>query len=409
MLFTKQDGSGQSSFITLATPASETGGGDLSHISQQPAPADTPADLSLPLGLLDFQATSAVGATETFSLYIDGSIPVNGYWKQNAVGQWVNLASSILPVGDKTRIDFSITDGGPFDSDGKADGIITDPGGPGLLENTCPYNPFQPDTDDDGIPDSMESISGTVNGIRDNDVFHNDELFVRQLYRDILGREGETDGVDYWTHDLATGTLDRAGVIQSFVNSPEFQNHAGAIDRLYHGLLGRTPDPCGFEYWLGRANDGMSGTDIAHSFLQQTEVREKVAGLDNGGFVDLMYQTVLDRASDAAGRAYWLDELDQGLIDRGALLYYFVQSDEYRQDSRAEVAVDMLYLGMLDRAPDSGERTYWLNDFSQFSGEGQFLTVATGATEEYHDHFLPPTQEPVALVGLADTEATYTA
>jgi len=68
----------------------------------------------------------------------DGSFWVNGYWKQNAAGTWVNLASApfggaIVEEGGRLRLDFKITDGGEFDADGKVDGVITDPGAVGSM------------------------------------------------------------------------------------------------------------------------------------------------------------------------------------------------------------------------------------------------------------------------------------
>jgi len=84
--------------------------------------------------------TGANGAavTETFSLYVDTDLGVNGYWKQNSAGTWVNLASSVfggtmVEEGGRLRLDFAITDGGEFDADGKVDGTITDPGAAGFM------------------------------------------------------------------------------------------------------------------------------------------------------------------------------------------------------------------------------------------------------------------------------------
>lgn len=108
----------------------------------------------MPVGLLSFQSeVEEVGASEKFSLYVDASIEVNGYWKQNQAGDWVNLASEeygggVVQVGGKIRLDFLLVDGGEFDDDGIADGIITDPGAPALFEAAEPEPapaPFTPE------------------------------------------------------------------------------------------------------------------------------------------------------------------------------------------------------------------------------------------------------------------------
>ncbi|MCW8167001.1 hypothetical protein D8B22_19195 [Verminephrobacter aporrectodeae subsp. tuberculatae] len=107
----------------------------ITSLEQEAASARTPQALETPIALTSFQAAlqTAAGSSETFSLYVDPEIGANGYWLQDSTGTWVNLASS--PYGGKTaleggrlRLDFSITDGGPFDADGQADGSITAPG-----------------------------------------------------------------------------------------------------------------------------------------------------------------------------------------------------------------------------------------------------------------------------------------
>ncbi len=115
----------------------------LRDVVQRDAPAELPEDIVMPLGLISFKAdVSSAGETETFSLYVDPSLGVNGYWKQNSAGTWVNLASE--PFGGKMviegegenaklRLDFQLIDGGEFDSDGQADGVISDPGAAGHM------------------------------------------------------------------------------------------------------------------------------------------------------------------------------------------------------------------------------------------------------------------------------------
>jgi uncharacterized repeat protein (TIGR02059 family) len=111
----------------------------ITSLTQKDAPADAPAGLQTPIGLVSFTVELAAGKTsESFSLYLDPALGVNGYWKQDASGTWVNLASEpyggkVVTEGGRTRLDFQIVDGGQFDADGKADGIITDPGAPGHM------------------------------------------------------------------------------------------------------------------------------------------------------------------------------------------------------------------------------------------------------------------------------------
>ncbi|MEJ8838671.1 choice-of-anchor U domain-containing protein [Ramlibacter sp. AN1133] len=125
-------------FVTLVADSSSSGAVNqgstavIQTLNQEAAPEARPTTLDAPLGLIDFTAATTVGKTETFTLFVDSNLGVNGYWKQDDGGTWVNLASrpfggSTTLVGNKIRLDFQITDGGTFDNDHQADGIITDP------------------------------------------------------------------------------------------------------------------------------------------------------------------------------------------------------------------------------------------------------------------------------------------
>lgn len=178
----------------------------ITSAQQLDAPADSPAGLAMPLGLVGFTAEAAQpGATERFSLFVDGDVAINGYWKKNNDGKWVNLASAeyggrVVTENGKTRLDFTITDGGQFDDDGKADGIISDPGAPGwFASNGLVIGTKRPDTlQGDGNDD-------LVIGLRSKDILlggsGNDWL---------VGSNGRDQYV--WSSGLGTGDLDAGGV-----------------------------------------------------------------------------------------------------------------------------------------------------------------------------------------------------
>nr|WP_282098896.1 DUF4214 domain-containing protein [Thauera aromatica] len=401
-------------FVTLVAESAggaPAGGSSITAARQLDAPAvgegpgERPADLELPLGLISFSATVPEPEVPvSFSLYVSGDVPINGYWKPTADG-WVNLASSeyggqMVVDGDKIRLDFVIEDNGPFDDD-PTPGVIGDPGGPGYMQSVpgpsdCPYDPFKPDADRDGMPDSVEAALGFDRAIRDNDVQGDDTLFVRQLYRDLLGREGEAEEVAYWVHSLEQGQS-HAQVVSGFVASAECDAYAGAIVRLYHAVLGRTPDYCGFNYWVGRSLEGLTDEEMGTAFLQSAEFVGNNPSLSDEAFVDLLYQNVLGRAADAPGKAYWVDRMAQG-ESRGEVLYGFAQSGEYKAAMADEVAIDLLYLGLLDRAPDPAGWDYWHGQWGQFDDTAQFYGTAMSVAE-YAERFMVETP-PVSLVGV---------
>lgn len=371
----------------------------ITSAQQLDAPADKPADLAMPLGLIGFTAVAASsGSTETFSLLIDGDIAINGYWKQNTQGTWVNLASAeyggrVVTENGKTRLDFTITDGGQFDDDGKADGIISDPGAPGWFGSA--------DSDKDQFPDTLEAQNGLSVGTKDNDVFTSSKFFVMQLYRDILGREAEQTGLDYWQQKIDAGTLDRATTASAFLDSTEFQNGAGALTRLYLGGLGRLPDNDGLYHWLTQLQGKGNLSSVARTFSSSNEFTGHYSQLDNDAFIDKLYQNTLGRLADNSGKSHWQSQLSNGQ-ERAAVLLGLTESAEYRQLSDAKVTMALNYIGLLGRSPDPTGNAYWLEVLGQQGDETgvirHFLT-----SSEYHDRFLPSATA-VALVGsIADT------
>ena len=75
---------------------------------------------------------------------------------------------------------------------------------------------------------------------------------VARLYASLLGRAPEAEGWNGWTNYLlATG--DALGTVTAFVTSPEFARrpltHSAYVTALYHGVLGREPNPGGLADW----------------------------------------------------------------------------------------------------------------------------------------------------------------
>lgn len=114
---------------TIATGASTI---TLTSVQALAPTADAPPGVTFPYGLFGFTLSNVTpGATVNVTLYVPYNAAINGYWKKNKSGQWVNVATSITQDGNKTKIVFPLTEGGAFDFDSNTT-TITDPGGPGI-------------------------------------------------------------------------------------------------------------------------------------------------------------------------------------------------------------------------------------------------------------------------------------
>jgi hypothetical protein len=343
---------GKTAYLTLANAVGITH----TQVSALAAPVLADPALTLPYGMVNFQVANvpvnvSTGASVKFSLFTEALAPVNGFWVQNKVGSWINLANNISLIDGKYRVDFRITDGSLFDLDGQVNSQMSIQGGLGWKQPVSNYSAITADWDGDGIPDAIEATVKTNPLIKDNDVLKRTDLFAMQLYRDFLFREAEPDGLRYWIDRIDSGSMSREQVTSSFLDSIEFQKGIGSLARLYFGAFDRVPDRDGLAYWITQVKEGMSLSSIARSFVTSTEFQQKYSSVDNGQFLDLVYQNVLHRPADAAGKAYWTNQLISG-FNRGDLLASFTESTEFKAASQNKVALTLDFVGLLGRAPD---------------------------------------------------------
>ena len=172
-----------------------------------------------------------------------------------------------------------------------------------------------------------------------------DEGFVDMLYHTALHREADAGGRALWTGALENHALDRADVLLGFANSTEKLtqkiNDAADLDfnlseaatlvRLYDALLNRHPDQGGINGWLAANDAGMSTHDISFSFVNSAEAQQLHGVMSDEGFVDMLYQTALNREADAGGRALWTGALENHALDRADVLLGFANSAEHMQ------------------------------------------------------------------------------
>lgn len=96
--------------------------------------------------------------------------------------------------------------------------------------------------------------------------------------------------------------------------------------RLYDAAFDRDADGKGLGYWA-EINETVGLNDIANSFVASQEFIEQHGSLDQEGFVDLMYANVLEREADAAGKEYWVEQLEAG-VEQGAVMVGIAESEE---------------------------------------------------------------------------------
>ena len=167
----------------------------------------------------------------------------------------------------------------------------------------------------DAAGDSVAAHAAFVNALLTSLEYRSD--VISSFYGLYLQRAIDQAGVNFWVGQVAAGASFEQ-VRLAFVGSPEFfsTTNAGspseAINALYSEVLGRpdgdASDPNGAAYWLAHFNVNT----IAAQFLFSPEGRNFL--------VSGYYQSILQRAADPVGLAFWTLRLLTGASDENILL-----------------------------------------------------------------------------------------
>lgn len=105
--------------------------------------------------------------------------------------------------------------------------------------------------------------------------YEDDLSWITGLYAQVLGRQGDVSGVQYWAQQNANG-MSRADIALSILNSPESgrlaQEGSEYLDVLYTGLLGRDADASGKAYWSEQLVGGATLRDVVDGFMFSDEM-----------------------------------------------------------------------------------------------------------------------------------------
>ncbi len=105
-----------------------------------------------------------------------------------------------------------------------------------------------------------------------------------------------------------------------------------SIARIYEVALNRAGEAAGIKYWLEQNQaGGKSAIDVANAMINSEEftllAKKSVSQLTNQEFLKLIYNNTFDRQPDSAGEQYWLDQLAKGM-SRGEVVARFAFEGE---------------------------------------------------------------------------------
>lgn len=80
--------------------------------------------------------------------------------------------------------------------------------------------------------------------------------YLRDVYKNVFGREVDQEGLNYWVQKLSSGQVELEDFFKNLLSENEFLTVAPTpedkIKKLYAGIFQREPDQGGFNYWVNR-------------------------------------------------------------------------------------------------------------------------------------------------------------
>ncbi len=172
-----------------------------------------------------------------------------------------------------------------------------------------------------------------------------DSATVRLAYLVLAGRCPSAGEHAYWVGRLGAGT---SPAVLARALARSLEGYGQLVDRAYEQVLGRSPDVGGRAFWAQQLRNGYRIDRLMASMAASPEFSAQAGGTD-AGFVDLLYERILDRAPEPAGAAYWTGELAAG-VPRWRVARAFTGAPE----TRRQLTV-IAYEIVLGRAPSASE------------------------------------------------------
>jgi len=193
--------------------------------------------------------------------------------------------------------------------------------------------------------------------------------FIAGFYQSVLGRQPDPTGWESWTAYLYS-TCNAAAfgnVGQAFLDSVEFRTArpvtlSGLATILYQTFLSRAPDPGGLAGWVGAfrgARVNMATTGFIPSAEFQGLVTDRTNASQVRPVVTRFYTEILGRAPEAAGLENWVQYITRTRDLEGAAIGFLTSPEFEARALTFRGYVTVLYRAFLGRNPDAGGLDGW--------------------------------------------------
>lgn len=131
------------------------------------------------------------------------------------------------------------------------------------------------------------------------------ETWLRGVYYDLLGRDIDASGLQFWQAELSAGMS--ANAVALGISSGDERLAERASD-TYLALLGRAPDPSDLVHWVANLRSGGTTEDISSGLVGSLEYYNKPAGAAGNAarWVREAYRDILSRSAATDEVIAWL-------------------------------------------------------------------------------------------------------
>jgi hypothetical protein len=146
------------------------------------------------------------------------------------------------------------------------------------------------------------------------------QLYLNQLYLDLLGRPIDGEGLNFWGNALNSGTS-RTDIARALANSTE--GLTLDVQREYREFLNRAADPAGQIFYVQQMQLGMPLAYVEAALASSSEFVSQ-----GGTFLGNLYQRGLKRSLDFAGSNFWSALLNSGRVSEFSVAATILQGPE---------------------------------------------------------------------------------
>ena len=194
---------------------------------------------------------------------------------------------------------------------------------------------------------------------------------VKAMYRDLLLRDVDANGLNTWSAMLASGAGQPA-LVGSLTSSREYIRLR--ITKAYEEVLGRSPEATGLAEWIRAVEAGELTVDIIKRRFYDSQEYYNRSGGSPEVFIDLLYRSAFQRPASAAESAEWSARIPSAgrpqVVDG---IYFSMEAALYRAGGYYQV--------FLKRSPDRAGQEGWARVLLA-SGEGA-VRIGIAGSEEY--------------------------